>query len=62
MVPPPSTAGPATEPLVNLRAHLQDTVCYVVVDEYIARLIQLGANLCVVGDDDQTIYQWCGAQ
>lgn len=41
---------------------------YLVVDEYqdvnplqemlIQELHDLGANLCVVGDDDQTIYQW----
>ena len=44
---------------------------YVVVDEYqdtnpiqeklIERLCRFGANLCVVGDDDQTIYQWRGS-
>ncbi|MGW0580445.1 hypothetical protein ACWD25_31825 [Streptomyces sp. NPDC002920] len=32
-LPPPSTGGQATEPVVNLRAHVQDTVRYVVVDE-----------------------------
>ncbi|MGX4693704.1 ATP-dependent helicase [Streptomyces sp. JNUCC 63] len=71
LLPPPSTGGPASEPVVNLRAHVKDTVRYVVVDEYqdtnpvqeqlIAGLIQFGANLCVVGDDDQTIYQWRGS-
>jgi len=44
---------------------------YLVVDEYqdvnplqemlIRALHDLGANLCVVGDDDQTIYQWRGS-
>ena len=44
---------------------------FVVVDEYqdtnhvqersIERLSRFGANLCVVGDDDQTIYQWRGS-
>lgn len=43
---------------------------YLIVDEYqdvnpiqeelIAQLSKSGCNLCVVGDDDQTIYQWRG--
>ena len=51
--------------------HVHDHVRYVVVDEYqdtnpiqeklIERLCRYGANLCVVGDDDQTIYQWRGS-
>lgn len=55
-----------------VQAHIQDDVRYVVVDEYqdvnalqerlITGLVQFGANLCVVGDDDQTIYQWRGSQ
>jgi DNA helicase-2/ATP-dependent DNA helicase PcrA len=55
-------------PLVR---HLRDTVRYVVVDEYqdtnpvqerlITALCRFGANLCVVGDDDQTVYQWRGS-
>ena len=54
-----------------LRDQIGRQVNYVVVDEYQdvnplqERLIQLlyglGANLCVVGDDDQTIYQWRGS-
>ncbi len=50
---------------------IRENVRYVVVDEYqdmnplqerlIRGLIQYGANLCVVGDDDQTIYQWRGS-
>lgn len=46
-------------------------VRYLVVDEYqdvddlqeklIARFAQAGANICVVGDDDQTIYQFRGS-
>lgn len=55
-----------------VQAHIQDDIRYVVVDEYqdvnalqerlVAGLVQFGANLCVVGDDDQTIYQWRGSQ
>jgi DNA helicase-2/ATP-dependent DNA helicase PcrA len=51
--------------------HIRDHVRYVVVDEYqdtnpvqeqlIEKLCRFGANLCVVGDDDQTIYQWRGS-
>ena len=54
-----------------LRARLADRIKYLVVDEYqdvnpiqerLIRLIHdLGAGLCVVGDDDQTIYQWRGS-
>lgn len=49
------------------RMQIADKVKYLTVDEYqdtnpiqeklIAELKALGANLCVVGDDDQTIYQ-----
>lgn len=52
--------------------HIGADIRYVVVDEYqdvnplqerlIKGLTQFGANLCVVGDDDQTIYQWRGSQ
>lgn len=52
--------------------HIQSDIRYVVVDEYqdvnplqerlIRGLIRYGANLCVVGDDDQTIYQWRGSE
>ena len=52
--------------------HVHDTIKYVVVDEYqdvnplqerlISGLVRSGANLCVVGDDDQTIYQWRGSE
>lgn len=55
-----------------VQAHIRDDIKYVVVDEYqdvnalqerlVAGLVQFGANLCVVGDDDQTIYQWRGSQ
>ncbi|WP_329317925.1 ATP-dependent helicase [Streptomyces sp. NBC_01262] len=56
---------------LNLQRFVKETVRYVVVDEYqdtnpiqerlIRGLTQFGANLCVVGDDDQTIYQWRGS-
>lgn len=55
-----------------LRDHVRDEVRFVIVDEYqdvnpiqerlIGRLVHYGANLCVVGDDDQTIYQWRGSE
>ena len=55
----------------RLRAALKDRVRHVVVDEYqdvnpiqeslVHELRQLGAHVCVVGDDDQTIYQWRGS-
>lgn len=54
----------------KLRQRLAATLKYLVVDEYqdvnplqeelISILHTLGANFCVVGDDDQTIYQWRG--
>lgn len=56
----------------ELLRHIREDVKYVVVDEYqdvnplqeklIAGLVRWGANLCVVGDDDQTIYQWRGSE
>ncbi len=55
-----------------LLAHVRDNAHYVVVDEYqdvnpvqerlVRSLCSFGANLCVVGDDDQTIYQWRGSK
>ncbi len=55
-----------------LLGHVRDDMKYLVVDEYqdvnplqerlIHGLTQFGANLCVVGDDDQTIYQWRGSE
>ncbi len=56
---------------VLLREQAAKRIKYVVVDEYqdanpiqerlIRLLHELGAGLCVVGDDDQTIYQWRGS-
>ncbi|MBL0886391.1 ATP-dependent helicase [Myceligenerans indicum] len=55
-----------------IQGHIRDDIHYVVVDEYqdvnplqerlVRGLTQFGANLCVVGDDDQTIYQWRGSE
>lgn len=55
-----------------VRNHIEADLRYLVVDEYqdvnplqerlIRGLTQFGANLCVVGDDDQTIYQWRGSE
>ena len=55
----------------SLRSRMSERVKYVIVDEYqdvnpiqerLVRLLHdLGAGLCVVGDDDQTIYQWRGS-
>ncbi len=55
-----------------IQDHIRTDIGYVVVDEYqdvnplqerlITGLTRFGANLCVVGDDDQTIYQWRGSQ
>jgi DNA helicase-2/ATP-dependent DNA helicase PcrA len=57
---------------VRVQDHIRDDIRYVVVDEYqdvnplqerlVRGLVRYGANLCVVGDDDQTIYQWRGSQ
>lgn len=55
----------------GLRQRLADRVQHVIVDEYqdvnpiqeavVSLLHTLGADICVVGDDDQTIYQWRGS-
>lgn len=55
----------------GLRRRLAERVRYVIVDEYqdvnpvqeaiVWSLHELGAKVCVVGDDDQTIYQWRGS-
>jgi DNA helicase-2/ATP-dependent DNA helicase PcrA len=55
-----------------VQQHIKSDIRYVVVDEYqdvnplqerlVRGLTRFGANLCVVGDDDQTIYQWRGSE
>lgn len=55
----------------DVRHRLASRIRYVIVDEYqdvnpiqeaiIWWLHELGARICVVGDDDQTIYQWRGS-
>ncbi|HRS34910.1 MAG TPA: ATP-dependent DNA helicase [Thermoanaerobaculia bacterium] len=55
----------------DVRSRLTERIRYVIVDEYqdvnpiqegiVWSLHDLGARLCVVGDDDQTIYQWRGS-
>jgi len=55
----------------ELQEKIASRVKYLIVDEYqdvnpvqerlIKQLHDLGAQLCVVGDDDQTIYQWNGS-
>ncbi|OIQ86984.1 ATP-dependent DNA helicase PcrA [mine drainage metagenome] len=55
----------------ELQNRLRERVCYVIVDEYqdlnpiqekiVRQLHDLGADICIVGDDDQTIYQWRGS-
>src|SRR6185437_5799028 len=55
----------------DLRERLSARVKHVIVDEYqdvnpvqeaiVSELHSLGASVCVVGDDDQTLYQWRGS-
>lgn len=55
----------------GLRDRLRQRVKYAIVDEYqdvnpvqeaiVWSLHDIGAHICVVGDDDQTIYQWRGS-
>ena len=60
----------ALESDTDLRERIRGRIQHVIVDEYqdvnpiqerLVRALQsLGAAVCVVGDDDQTIYQWRG--
>ena len=55
----------------DVLAHYQDRYRYLLIDEYqdtnaaqftiVKMLIGERRNLCVVGDDDQSIYSWRGA-
>jgi DNA helicase II / ATP-dependent DNA helicase PcrA len=57
---------------MRLQEMVGDRIKYLFVDEYqdvnplqealVRRLHELGASVCVVGDDDQTIYQWRGSE
>jgi len=67
-----------TKLLQHLNSHkkfekdLADRLKYLIVDEYqdvnpiqekiIRKLFSFGLNICVVGDDDQTIYEWRGSE
>lgn len=56
---------------IRLQKTIASEVKYLIVDEYqdvnplqeslIRRFHDLGSRVCVVGDDDQTIYQWRGS-
>ncbi len=66
-----SRASRVIEESPELQRRLATRIKHVIVDEYqdvnpvqerlIRHLSNLGADICVVGDDDQTIYQWRGS-
>jgi len=55
----------------TFRSRIKKEIGFLIVDEYqdvnpiqeliVRELYELGANTCVVGDDDQTIFQWRGS-
>jgi DNA helicase-2/ATP-dependent DNA helicase PcrA len=55
----------------ELQEKLRQRIRFVIVDEYqdlnpiqekiVRQLCDFGASICIVGDDDQTIYQWRGS-
>ncbi len=55
----------------DIRKRLASNIKYLVVDEYqdvnpiqekiVELIFSFGVNICVVGDDDQTIYEWRGS-
>jgi DNA helicase-2/ATP-dependent DNA helicase PcrA len=61
----------ALENRADVRARLGQRIRHIIVDEYqdvnpiqerlVRSLAMAGAQVCVVGDDDQTIYQWRGS-
>jgi DNA helicase II / ATP-dependent DNA helicase PcrA len=56
---------------VKFQEKISNQLKYLIVDEYqdvnpiqeamVSEIYKLGANVCVVGDDDQTIFQWRGS-
>ncbi len=56
----------------QFKESLSDRIKYLIIDEYqdvnpiqekiIRGLYDLGLNICIVGDDDQTIYEWRGSE
>lgn len=65
------SAADALRGRADLRERIRARTQHVIVDEYqdvnpiqesiVEMLHELGATVCVVGDDDQTLYQWRGS-